>query len=180
MIINLLQDFEKRCLDRGIPIVGREKGTWLYNKVRELQPKKVLELGTALGYSGAILGSEGAQLITIESNEDLAKEAKRNLAGFKIDAEVVVADAEHHVKDLASKPRNHGKFDVVFIDLAKSKYLLVLDDCLKLVKKGGLIIADNITFVGCADYKEAVLKHPQLKTEIISIKDGMSCSVKIR
>ena len=180
MIINLLQDFEKRCLDRGIPIVGREKGTWLYNKVREVQPKKVLELGTALGYSGAILGSEGAQLTTIESNEDSAEEAKKNLAGFKTDAEVIVADAVQHVKSLAAKPRHHGKFDVVFIDFAKSKYLPVLDDCLKLVRKGGLIIADNITFTGCADYKEAVLKHPQLKTEIVNIKDGMSCSVRVR
>ena len=180
MIINLLRDFEQKCIQRGIPILGKEKGTWLYNKIQQTQPKKVLELGTALGYSGIILGSEGAQLITVEMNPELAEQASRVFQSFHTDAQVVVKDGVQHVKELASKPRNHGKFDVIFIDFAKSKYIAVLDDCLKLVTKGGMIIADNITFVGCADYKDAVMKHPQLKTEIISIKDGMSCSIKVK
>ena len=52
----------------------------------------------------------------------------------------------------------------------------VLEDCIKLTNLGGYIIADNITMGGCADFKEAVMNHPKLKTELIDIKDGLSVS----
>ena len=54
----------------------------------------------------------------------------------------------------------------------------VLEDCIRLVKKNGIIIADNISAEGCQDFKEAVITNPRLKTEIIKIKDGLSYSVK--
>lgn len=179
MIISLLEDLEHRSLIRGIPIVGREKGSWLYSKVQELQPQRILELGTANGYSGIILGSEGAELVTIEINADVAEEAKKNFEQFSIQAWVVVGDAIKKVRALAQDNKNKGSFDLIFIDFAKQGYIKVLEDCITLVRTGGLIIADNITFEGCQDFRKAVLKHPRLRTEIIAIKDGLSCSEKI-
>jgi len=180
MIISLLQDLENQSIARGLPIIGREKGTWLWNKVKELQPERILELGTANGYSGSILGSEGAELLTIELNPALAREAEENFAKFSINARVTEGDAVEEVLRLAQNKSNRESFDLIFIDFAKNKYIDVLDNCIKLVKKGGFIIADNITMERCQDFKQAVLKHPQLKTEIIEIKDGLSCSERIR
>ncbi len=180
MIISLLQDLENQSIFKGIPIIGRDKGTWLAGKVQELQPERVLELGTANGYSGIILGSEGAELITIEINPPMAEEARNNFTQFSINAKVIVGDAVQEVQKLAQNKTNLESFDLIFIDFAKDKYIGVLENCLKLVKKNGFIIADNITMEGCHDFKMAVLKHPQLKTELVKIKDGLSCSERVK
>ncbi len=177
MILQHLQPLEQESLARGIPIIGSKKGTWLLKKVQQVKPKKILELGTANGYSGCILGSAGAELTTLEVNVIIAEEARQNFKRYGIKAQVLVGDAVEIVKRLAKEKPDY--YDILFIDFAKKQYNTVLEHCIKLVQKGGLIIADNITMDGCQDYKEAVLRHPQLKTELIPIKDGLSCSQKI-
>ncbi len=62
----------------------------------------------------------------------------------------------------------------------KKKYIEVLDECIRIIKNNGFIIADNINFENCQDFKQAVLSHPYLKTEIIDIKDGLSFSQKVQ
>ena len=176
MIIEKLRDLELEGKIRGIPILGGLKGAWLYNKVLESKPKNILELGTANGYSGCILGSLGAKLTTIEIDKNTIEEAKINFAGFGISAEIIFGDAVDEVKKLVLENK---LYDIIFIDFMKSKYLSVMEDCIKLVKINGFIIADNITFQGCINYREAVLHHPKLKTKIIDIADGLSCSVRI-
>ena len=179
-IIQTLEQLEEESIERGIPIIGREKGTWLYKKVKELKPRKVLELGTANGYSGCILGSEGAQLTTIEINPQIMKEAEMNFKKYKIAATVLVGDGVEKIKEFAAQSTNREKFDLIFIDFVKNQYFSVLEDSIFLIKKGGYIIADNITFPGCQNYKHAVLTHPQLETEIVLIKDdGLACSRKV-
>ncbi|MDP3733611.1 MAG: O-methyltransferase [Nanoarchaeota archaeon] len=175
-IIDQLTELERQSQQRGIPIVGSAKGAWLLQKVQELKPKKILELGTANGYSGIILGSAGASITTIEIDENIAEEAMRNFTECKINAEIILGDGVSIVQELAQK--NKHCFDLIFIDFAKRQYLPVLENCIQLVRQGGLIIADNISFDGCQDYKDAVLSHPHLKTDIIDIKDGLSCSEK--
>jgi len=179
MIIHLLQELELEAVKSGIPIIGAEKGNWLYSKVKELQPKRVLELGTAVGYSGIILGSEGAELTTIELDGRMAKEAEENFEKFRTAAKVIIGNAVDEVRKLAGKNRHNKKFDLIFIDHTKSQYREVLDDCFQLLRPCGLLIADNITFAGCQDFKDAVLNHRELKTEIINIRDGLSCSQKL-
>lgn len=178
-IIPHLAELEHDCLERGIPIIGSEKGEWLQKLVQKTKPTKILELGTANGYSGIILGSMGAKLITIEKEAALAEEAECNFDQFKINAEVIIGDGITIVHNLVQDRKNQGSFDLIFIDFAKNKYLPVLEDCVKLVKKGGFIVADNITMPGCKDYKKAILNHHKLKTEIITIKDGLGCSEKL-
>ena len=176
MILADLKKFEKECLERNLPIMGRERGEWLYRKILELTPKKILELGTANGYSGCILGSQGAKLVTVEIEPEKAEEAKENFKRFGINARIVVVDGVEIVKELARKKR---KFDIVFIDFAQRKYLEVLEDCIKLIGNGGHIIADNVFLSKCKDYIEAVKAHPVLRTEIIRISQGLACSQKI-
>ena len=175
--LSSLIKLEHSSLSRGIPIIGREKGHWLLQQVKQLQPKRILELGTANGYSGCILGSGGAQLITVEIDERMAQEAVNNFAEFNVRAQVIVGDGVKIIKDLVNNLVNNKQyFDLIFIDFAKNKYIAALDYCLKLILPGGVIIADNISMGGCKDFKEAVLNHPKLKTEIIPIKDGLSYS----
>ncbi|MEK6863223.1 MAG: class I SAM-dependent methyltransferase [Nanoarchaeota archaeon] len=176
-VISKLQVLERESIARGIPIIGSKKGSWLLQKVRETKPARILELGAANGYSGCILGSEGAELTTIEVNAIIADEARDNFQKHGINAKVLVGDVVEIVKRLATEKQEY--YDLIFIDFAKKKYLEVLEDCIKLVRKGGLIIADNIAMEGCQDYQQAVLNHLRLKTELIPIRDGLSCSQKI-
>lgn len=176
-IIEKLKQLEKESIEREIPILGSLKGKFLLEKIKEIKPKNILELGTANGYSGIILGSEGGKLTTVEINPELAKEAKENFKRFKINAEVVVGDGVEFVRNISLKNKEY--FDLIFIDFAKRDYVKVLEGCVKLVKENGYIIADNMSFDGCQDYKKDVLKHPLLKTEVVKIADWMSLSKKI-
>lgn len=176
-----LRLLEQESIARGIPIVGSRKGKWLYDKVQELQPQKILELGTANGYSGCILGSSGASLLTCELDPIIAGEAKKNFAFFYVNARIIVGDGVSEVEKLVKDVKNHTQFDFIFIDFAKKKYLPVLENCLSLLKTGGYIVADNITFAGCEDYRKRVQSHPQLQTEIVLFGiDGFGVSQKVR
>ena len=158
---------EEDCIRRKIPIIGPEKGEWLSKQLNG--KNKILELGTANGYSGIILGSKGAELTTIEINEEIAKEAIENFKKFGINAKVI-GDGVEEIKKL------NETFDLIFIDFAKKKYVQVLEDCIRL---GKTIIADNINFENCKDYKEKILTDSRLKTRLVNIKDGLSKSEKI-
>lgn len=174
-IIEQLKELEQESRKRGVPIIGSEKASWLLKKVKEEKPEKILELGTANGYSGAVLGSNGGKMVTVEMDEKIAEEAAVTFSKFNTNAEILVGNGVEIVQELAD---NKEEFDLIFIDFSKKYYFKVLENCIKLVKKNGLIIADNISFDNCKDYKEAVLNHSRLETEIIEIKDGLSCSRK--
>ncbi len=176
MKIEELDGLEKES--QKIPIIGKEKGAWLLSKVQEKKPERVLELGTANGYSGVILGSEGAELITIEKDSHIAEEATANFKKFGTDAFVIIGDGVAIVSDLVKKQQ---KFDMIFIDFALRQYIDVLENCIALLNSNGVLIADNINLeIGkrnCRDFKEKVMNDTRLKTEIIEIGDGMSYSI---
>ena len=90
--IDRLQPLEQESIARGIPILGSKKGAWLLQKVQEIKPQRILELGTANGYSGCILGSEGAELTSIDVNAIIAEEARQNFRKYGIKAQVFVGD----------------------------------------------------------------------------------------
>src|SRR3989344_5623054 len=115
-IIDKLQPLEQESIARGIPILGSKKGAWLLQKVQEVKPKQILELGTANGYSGCILGSKGAELTTIEVNAIIAEEARQNFKKYGVNAQVLVGDAVEIVKRLAKEKSEY--YDIIFIDFA--------------------------------------------------------------
>ena len=168
-----LKELEKESSERGIPIIGNKKGKWLLDKVKELKPKKILELGTASGYSGIILGSEKGKLTTIEMDSKIAGEAEKNFKKFNINAKITIGNANLEIKNIKEK------FDLIYIDHAKKDYIKILDNCIDLLNKNGVIIADNIFFEGCKNFKEKILEDKRLKTEIVDIEDGLSYSKMI-
>ena len=128
---------------RFLPIVGPSKGQILNKVVREGQPKRILEVGTLIGYSAILMGKalgKEAHLITIEIDADNAEIAKENIRKAEIlpTVEVLVGDAIEVIPEL------EGRFDLIFIDAEKEKYL----DYLRLIEdklhRGSIIVADNV------------------------------------
>src|SRR3989338_2388873 len=106
-----LQPLEQESLIRGIPILGSKKGAWLLQKIQQTKPQQVLELGTANGYSGCILGSEGAELTTIEVNSVIAEEARDNFKRYNIKAKVLVSDGVEILKRIAAEKQEY--YDII-------------------------------------------------------------------
>ena len=178
MILDDIKELERESLIRKIPIIGSEKGHWIMKQVETTQPKKVLELGTANGYSGIILGSLGAELITVEKDKYVAEEAKMNFEKYNIHATVVVVDGVSFVDKLVKNKNNLESFDLIFIDFEKRSYIKVLDNLVALLSKHGILIADNISMQKCEDFKNSLLNNSTLSTEFVNIKDGFSLSHK--
>ena len=123
------------------PIVG-SRGKILVKVIREIKPKRVLEIGTLVGYSAILMGKElssDAHLITIEKDANSAEKARENIRKAEIPptVEVIVGDA------LEIIPKLGGTFDLVFIDAEKSEYLKYLQLVESKLHKGSVIVADN-------------------------------------
>lgn len=138
----VLEEIERRAESQFLPIVGSERGKVLVDTIRRTKPKRVLEVGTLIGYSAILMGRElgkDACIITIEIHKDEAKQAKENIRKAKIlpKVEVMIGDA------LKIIPELKDTFDFVFIDAEKTEYM----DYLRLVEdkvhKGSVIVADN-------------------------------------
>ena len=181
MNIEDLHELEQESIQRKVPIIGPEKGAFLLDFIKQHQPKTILELGTATGYSGIILGSEKAKLTTLDKSPKAIEEAKINFQKYNTNVKIIRGDIVENIKTLSQT------FDLIFIDFALSQYITILDDCLRLTKPRSYIIADNINLKvkkntgikHCQDFKKAILNNPQLQTEIINIKDGLSVSKKL-
>ena len=128
MILDELSELEQSCRSRFIPIIGRAKGEILHNLVLELKPKRVLELGSASGYSGIILSSgvrsvesadvKGAELLSIDFDHVSVDEANKNFSEFGVNAKSVLAVGEDWIKDFARQKENENSFDIIFLDFS--------------------------------------------------------------
>ena len=139
----VLKEMEIDASVRGLPIVGRCRGQVLIDIIRRTRPKRILEIGTFMGYSTILmaraLGSD-AKIITVEFNKDLAKIAQDNIkrADIRPKVEVIVDDAFNAI------PRLDGEFDLVFLDGAKRQYLNYLQLVESKLHKGSIVVADNV------------------------------------
>lgn len=193
----VLTEIEKDAHRDSVPIIRKEMESFLRVMLSIKRPTKILELGTAIGYS-AILMSEcidkDAKIVTIENYEKRIPIAKENIlrAGKSEVIELLEGDA------LEIMPTLEGnQFDFVFMDAAKAQYIHFLPEVLRLMKKGAVLITDNILQEGdliqskyvvrrrdrtihkrMREYLEVVKNHPELETSIVPIGDGITISVK--
>ena len=185
----VLARMEEEAHRENIPIVDAHEGAFLSLLVRIANAKRVLELGTAIGYSGIWLlqGTSGGTLTTFETDHERALRARANFAaaGFAEDALVLEQDAVGGLEKL------NARFDVCFIDLLNSfpseeVTRKVFDLCMQRLDGGGLLIADNALRQGLvvkptnqqsrnvAFYNQLVAKDPRLESVVVPIRDGVS------
>lgn len=177
----VLEEIEKMKEKRYLPIVGPEKGEVLAKVARETRPKRVLEVGTLIGYSAIMIGKEldkDAHLITIEIHADEARTAEENIrkAGLHAIVEVLVGDA------LEVIPKLRGPFDLVFIDAEKTEYLQYLKQLEDKLHTGSVVVADNAGIFAneMKDYLEYLRSSSLYSSRYVEVgHDGLEISVRL-
>jgi len=192
----VLDEIARGNVTRGLPLVDAEVGALLRVLATSIAATRILEIGTAIGYSGIWLAGAlpaDGMLVTLELDEGRASEARENFAraGMSSRVSVVVGDAQLKIAKVA------GPFDLIFQDGAKKLYSPLLDRLVGLLRPGGLLITDNVLWDGevvpgflpspqrdpddtraIIEYNQRVASHPQLLTSIVPLRDGVSISVK--
>lgn len=139
---SILKEIEAKGEKSFLPVIGPKKGKILDDAVRQSRAKRILEVGTFIGYSAIrmarLLGDDGA-IITIEKERRNAEQAERNIrrAGYAKMIEVIVGDAKQVI------PKLQGKFDLIFLDAEKDEYLAYLRLAEEKMHSGSVTVADN-------------------------------------
>lgn len=183
---------KQKALEEHIPIIMDDTLKEIEKILKELKPNKILEIGTAVGYSAICFSeflSENGRIDTIERDIERAEEAKINIKALDLENKIniLVGDAVEIL------PTLNEKYDMVFIDAAKGKYPFFLEQALRLIKDNGVIIADNILYKGYVmsdynkhkqrtavrnlrEYISKIQENPLLETKILEVGDGLAIS----
>jgi len=192
----LVNSIRREALDDNVPILRQESESLLKVMLRLKQPKHILEVGTAVGYS-ALLMSENApedcKITTLEKYEKRIPVAKANFekAGKSDCITLLEGDATDILKEL------EGPYDFIFMDAAKGQYMAFFEDVMRLLAPGGILISDNVLQDGdviesrfavtrrnrtihsrMREYLYTLTHHDELETTILPIGDGMAVSVR--
>ena len=181
---------------RKLPLVDAEVGALLQVLARAAGARRILEIGTAIGYSGIWLARAlppDGMLLTMEMNAERAREARANFerAGVADRTSVIVGDAQRMLAKVA------GPFDLIFQDGDKVQYEPMLDRLVQLLRPGGLLVTDNVLWDGevvpgfvrsprrdpkdteaIAAYNERINTHPMLMTATVPLRDGLAIAVR--
>ncbi len=154
------ENIYKKAKQYGIPVIRTESYKQLKSFVENSKPKHILEIGTAVGYSGiAMLSSTDGDLTTIEHNKTFAKEAKTNFKKSKLSsrAKIIVGDCMVEIAKMISSKKYDNYFDFIFLDGPKAQYDLMLENLLYLLAPGGVFVADDVLFHGYIDGQNKAL-----------------------
>jgi len=155
----LMLALEAQAEREDIPIIGPVVGELLYILAAATKATRILELGTATGYSAIYLARAcepvNGRVVTLENNSDMAARARQNFqqAGVSERIEIHVANA------LEMLPQMRGSFDFIFMDIEKQDYVKLLPDCQRLLVKGGLLAADNVGFEDADEFNRTIAGH---------------------
>ena len=191
----LLTEMEDFAHKNNVPILSKDSAEMLELLIRLVNPKRVLELGTAIAYSSIRIAKNLRKkgiVYTIEKSKDNAKLAKKNIAksGLEEKINLIVGNA------LDEMPKFDKKFDFIFLDADKTDYKKLFEYSLVLLKKGGVIFVDNLLWHGFAaaakvpenqinstqiirEFNQFFISCPGLKTTILSVGDGIGLGIKI-
>lgn len=189
-----LQKIKEKALDNHIPIIMDDTLETLESILKDYKLNKILEIGTAVGYSAICFSEfleEGGVIDTIERDEERVLEARNNIKKAEVEDKINI----HYGDAVEILPTFTGKYDMIFIDAAKGKYPLFLEQALRLINNTGIIIADNILYKGYVmsdynkhkqrtavrnlrEYIKEVQENPLLDTEILEVGDGLAISRK--
>ncbi len=192
-----LNELEQYARETNVPVIRPQMQSFLKLLLAMKQPERILEVGAAIGFSALFMsqyGRPGCQITTIENYEKRIPIARENFrkAGKEESITLLEGDATEILKTLQEP------YDMIFMDAAKGQYIHFLPDVLRLLKKGGILVSDNVLQDGdVMESRYAVtrrnrtihsrmreylyeLKHnDQLVTDILPVGDGVTVSVKL-
>ena len=195
----LLDEMEAYAKENRVPIIRKEVESFLRVLLEMQHPTHILELGTAIGYSTILMGGcidENSRITTIENYEKRIPIARENIknAGMEDKITVVQGDALEEMKKMPD-----ASVDFIFMDAAKAQYVHYLKEAVRLMKKGAVLVADNVFQEGdliesryivtrrdrtihsrMREYLKMIKEEEQLVTTIVPMGDGLTVSVKER
>lgn len=183
---------KKKALEDKVPIIMDDTLEVIAKILDEIKPKKILEIGTAVGYSAICFSEylqENGKIDTIERDTERVKEARKNIKKAEVEEKINIYEGDA----VEILPTLNDEYDVVFIDAAKGKYPFFLNQALRMIKPGGVIFADNILYKGyvMSDYNKhkqrtavrnlreyiaEITNNEKLETEILEVGDGLAIS----
>lgn len=189
----LLVEMEAYAAEHRVPIADREVALFLEITARAIAAQKVLEIGMAIGYSVVHLArgmGQGGTVVTIEPSDEMIDAAIVFFKRANLSQKVEIKRG----KALDVMPNLTDTFDILYIDALKEEYAQYLDHGLPLLRTGGVVIVDNLLWGGlvaqpaaandesstCAlrEFNRYFMSHPQLRSEILSVGDGLGYAVK--
>ena len=189
---NLIDNIKKEAIKEHIPIIMDDTLKVIDNMLTDIKPIRILEIGTAVGYSAICFSrylAEGGKIDTIERDEERISQAKINIKNVGLEDKINIYEGDA----VEILPTLNEKYDVVFIDAAKGKYPFFLNEALRMIKPNGIIFADNILYKGYVmsdynkhkqrtavrnlrEYIKEVTENPNIETEILEVGDGLAIS----
>ena len=188
-----LQKIKEKALEEHIPIIMDDTLKVVDEILTKIKPTKILEIGTAVGYSAMCFSEylqEGGIIDTIERDEERIAEAKQNIVKVGVAEKINILEGDA----VEILPTLTEKYDMVFIDAAKGKYPFFLKEALRMLNEdNGVILADNILYKGYVmcdynkhkqrtavrklrQYIKDVTENENLETEILEVGDGLAVS----
>lgn len=194
----LLEEIEREAIKTYVPIIRREMQSFLKFLLASVKPYRILEVGTAIGFSALLMSEyapEGCQITTIENYEKRIPIARENFirAGKEKQITLLFGDALKILQGLEETE----SFDFIFLDAAKGQYLSYLPEVVRLLSPGGILLSDNVLQDGdiiesrfaverrnrtiharMREYLYQLTHREDLTTSILPLADGVTVSVK--
>ena len=194
----LLEEIEREAVKAYVPIIRREMQSFLKLLLASVKPYRILEVGTAIGFSALLMSEyapEGCQITTIENYEKRIPIARENFirAGKEKQITLLFGDALKILQGLEETE----SFDFIFLDAAKGQYLSYLPEVVRLLSPGGILLSDNVLQDGdiiesrfaverrnrtiharMREYLYQLTHREDLTTSILPLADGVTVSVK--
>ena len=187
-----LEKIKKKALEDKVPIIMDDTLEVVAKILTEIKPNKILEIGTAVVYSAICFSEylqENGKIDTIERDTERVKEARENIKKAEVEDKINIYEGDA----VEILPTLNDEYDVVFIDAAKGKYPFFLNQALRMIRQGGVIIADNVLYKGyvMSDYNKhkqrtavrnlreyiaEITNNDKLETKILEVGDGLAIS----
>ncbi|MGC5690890.1 O-methyltransferase [Enterococcus faecium] len=191
-----LGKLEEEAHAAEVPVIPHETVVFLKFLLGQLQPERILEIGAAIGFSSSVMATtigENAHVTTIDRFDVMIEKAKKNYERLGLTDKVTLLEGQ--AADIL--PELSGPYDFIFMDSAKSKYIEFLPECLRLLRKGGVLMVDDIFQGGTIllpdeeiprgkraihrklnEFLRVVMDHPDLTSTILPLGDGVILMTK--